>query len=358
MNRESYKNASGFIVNYKPLSEPLLFNELHGRCSGLELRDRGEGCAVFATDDYGYIVNELHREDFVFMQHIHPFMQKSQVKGDVSDFSQFTGMLEKMIPYLEKEDIPICQCRIATERTLGYKNGELTDMMTSFLEERGYSVSVQQADTAISLTVFDQCAYMGISCIKDNVSRRTGGVLFFSRTEDMVCRAEFKIEEAFQIFDIKAAEGMKALDLGAAPGGWTHYLSRRGIRVDAVDPAVLENAVVEDSHVRHYGMTAQEFAERYGEKEEYDIIVNDMKMDTKQSMDILCGMLGCLKKDGVCLMTLKLPKQGIQKRINGAGKILRNHFETVRIKQLYYNRSEVTVFMKGKKSPHSPVHPD
>lgn len=348
MDREIYHNAEGFVVNYKAPNEPLLFNELHGRCGGLGLLDRGKDSAAFSADDYAEVAEEAHREDFVFLQHIHPFMYRSEISGDTSDFQEYIRMLGETVIYAGEGDSLICQCRIAAGRTLGYSNGELTDLLASYLEREGYPMSVQEADAVISLTVFDRSAYMGISLPDDNVSLRTGGVLFYAKAEDMVCRAEFKIEEAFGVFGIRAESGMKALDLGAAPGGWTHYLSMKGIAVDAVDPAALDEAVLERDNVRHFRMTAQEFAREQGE-EEYDIIVNDMKMDTNQSIDIVCDMSSQLKKEGICLMTLKLPKQGIQKRINVARKVLGEKFETVRIRQLYYNRSEVTVYMKGRR---------
>ena len=47
-------------------------------------------------------------------------------------------------------------------------------------------------------------------------------------------------------------------------------------------------------------------------------------------------------------MTLKLPKEGVQKRINVVRKVLGERFGTVRIRQLYYNRSEATVYVKNK----------
>ena len=135
----------------------------------------------------------------------------------------------------------------------------------------------------------------------------------------------------------------------AAPGGWTHFLSRLGVCVDAVDPANLEDEVRKAKNVKHYKMLAQEFAEKYKEKR-YDIIVNDMKMDTNESIDILCEMSRQLKPDGCCVLTLKLPKSNIQKRINVARQVLARRFETVQIRQLYFNRSEVTAFVKGRKT--------
>ena len=73
-----------------------------------------------------------------------------------------------------------------------------------------------------------------------------------------------------------------------------------------------------------------------------------MRMDTNQSIDILCEMSRLLKEDGSCLMTLKLSGQGMQKRIKVARKVLGGRFEAVRIRQLYYNRSEVTVYVRNR----------
>lgn len=347
MDKNAYNMAAGFVVNYKTPCEPLLFNELHGRIAGLELLERGNSAAVFGLKGFGTAAEETHREDFVFLQHIHPFMSMGEIQGDASDLPQFLNMLQELTGYVEEGDVLVCQCRIVAERELSYSNGSLTESMASFLEGAGYTVSVREADTVISLTVFDRFAYMGISRAEDNVSRRAGGVLFYSHPESMICRAECKIEEAFEVFGIQAGEGKRALDLGAAPGGWTHYLSKRGVSVDAVDPAALDERVLRQPNVRHFRMTAQEFS-RTHERDAYDLIVNDMRMDTNQSIDILCDMSRLLKEDGSCLMTLKLSGQGIQKRINVARKVLSGRFKAVRIRQLYYNRSEVTVYVRNK----------
>ncbi len=347
MDGSVYSGAAGFVANYKAFCEPLLFNELHGRIAGLELLERGNDAAAFSLGGFEGVAEQIEREDFVFLQHIHPFMFRVEVGGEASDFPRFLNMLQAVSVHADKGDVLVCQCRIVAQRMFAYSNGELTNLLASSLEKEGYTVSAQEADTVVSLTVFDRFAYMGISKAEDNVSRRAGGILFYSQPEDMVCRAEWKIEEAFEVFGMKAGEGMRALDLGAAPGGWTHYLSKRGIGVDAVDPAALDEAAAGWPNVRHFRMTAQEFARSHREGT-YDLIVNDMKMDTNQSMDILCEMSGLLKKDGECLMTLKLPKQGVQKRINVARKVLGNRFGIVRIRQLYYNRSEVTVYLKNK----------
>lgn len=343
MNKKNYCDALGFIASYKPLDEPLLFNEMSLRVKGLKLERRGKGSAAFYVNDYATVVGEIHKEGFIFLRHIHPFMSKTDICGKYSDFNTYLSMLGKMLPRLLLEEKIICQCRIDSAVPMEYSNKELTALLSSFLHENGYIVSPQDATISVSLTVYDDSAYMGISFIEDNVSDWTGGVLFYSKSNNVICRAEFKIEEACKVFDIQIPEEARALDLGAAPGGWTHYLSQQGAFVDAVDPADLDEKVLKLKSVKHYKMTAQEFAAKRSFSE-YDIMVNDMKMDTNQSVNITCEMSGLLKKGGVCLMTLKLPKGGIMKRINIARKVLGREFETVKIKQLYYNRSEVTVY--------------
>lgn len=345
MDKENYKNAIGCIVSYKACYEPLLFNELNTKCIGLKLENRGDSSSAFLTSDYQRIVSEIHREGFIFLQHIHPFMYKDRINGCVSDFAIFTKMMQESISFLSSDDLLTCQCRIDSKFVMEYSNVDLTNLLVSFLKAKGYHLMPKGANTVVSLTVYSDIAYLGISRLEDNVSDWTGGVLFYSKTNDIICRAEFKIEEAFKVFGIKVKKGMNALDLGAAPGGWTHYLGKQGVWVDAVDPADLNLSVLRQSKVKHYKMTAQRFAEENPDKR-YDIIVNDMKMDTNQSIDIICEMSKLLKKDGICLMTLKLPKNDVKKRIDIAKKVMGRQFQVIRIRQLYYNRSEVTVYAR------------
>jgi len=344
-----YQPVEGCIVSYKPFYEPLLFNELNARCKGIKLSNRADTSAAFLVQDYVAVLEEIEREGFVFLQHIHPYQKNCPVGGTVQDMDSYLAMLDEVLPYLTPEDRLTCQCRIDTAVPFSYSNQDLTKCMSEYLAEKGFCVAPATADTAVSLTVYKDIAYLGISRLQHNISDWTGGILFYSKSDGVICRAEFKLEEAFKVFGIEVEKGMTALDLGAAPGGWTHFLSRQGVSVDAVDPANLEDEVKRAQNVKHYKMLAQEFAKQYKEKR-YDIIVNDMKMDTNESIDILCEMSRQLKPDGCCVLTLKLPKSNIQKRINVARQVLARRFETVQIRQLYFNRSEVTAFVKGRKT--------
>jgi hypothetical protein len=60
------------------------------------------------------------------------------------------------------------------------------------------------------------------------------------RCSDSVCRAEYKLCEAFARAKLRPASDAVALDVGAAPGGWSAFLHKSGCaEVIAVDPADL-----------------------------------------------------------------------------------------------------------------------
>ena len=65
-----------------------------------------------------------------------------------------------------------------------------------------------------------------------------------ARRKVVASRAYFKLEEALDLAGVDDLHGSRALDLGAAPGGWTEVLLDRGASVVAVDPGALDASVV------------------------------------------------------------------------------------------------------------------
>lgn len=70
-------------------------------------------------------------------------------------------------------------------------------------------------------------------------------------------RSTLKLEEAFQVFlgprwRERVEQDRSAADLGAAPGGWTWQLVRRGLQVAAVDNGPLDEALLATGQVDHH----------------------------------------------------------------------------------------------------------
>ncbi|WP_303854691.1 23S rRNA (cytidine(2498)-2'-O)-methyltransferase RlmM [Salinicola salarius] len=90
-----------------------------------------------------------------------------------------------------------------------------------------------------------------------NRSEHPGGVLRLRHPADAPSRSTLKLEEAWHTFVPKEAwesrlhEGMQAVDLGAAPGGWTYQLVRRGMFVYAIDNGPMASGLMATGQVEH-----------------------------------------------------------------------------------------------------------
>ncbi len=190
-------------------------------------------------------------------------------------------------------------------------------------------------------------AFLGISLASQNLSDWAGGMRRLRRDPDRISRSEFKLLEAFEVFDIDLPPRGVALDLGASPGGWTHVLRQHDQYVTAVDPGELDPRLLSDKGVRLKRMTAERYLA--GEPDTFDIIVNDMRMDARDSARLMVDYADQLYGHGIAVMTLKLPEHDRQNVLDKAMAILRRRYDIVGIRQLFHNRSEVTVVLKGRR---------
>ncbi|MFO1350970.1 MAG: 23S rRNA (cytidine(2498)-2'-O)-methyltransferase RlmM [Gammaproteobacteria bacterium] len=163
-------------------------------------------------------------------------------------------------------------------------------------------------------------------------------------------RAALKLEEAFHTFFGPAERnrclrpGMRAVDLGAAPGGWTWLLAQHHLRVTAVDngallPELLESGLVE--HIRTDGF-------RYRPPRPVDWMVCDI---VEQPSRIAKLVSDWLRRDDCryCIFNLKLPMKKRYEEVRRCQSMIREGcWEAgdfrLAFKQLYHDRAEVTGF--------------
>jgi 23S rRNA (cytidine2498-2'-O)-methyltransferase len=191
-------------------------------------------------------------------------------------------------------------------------------------------------------------AWMGLSSAADNLSNWAGGIHRFARDAEQVSRSEFKLLEALDVFDIEAPARGTALDLGAAPGGWTRILRQLEQYVTAVDPADLDPRIASDRNVRHLRTTAERYLA--DEPDQFDIILNDMRMDTRDSARLMVAYAKQLYPTGWGLVTLKLPGMNRRQALQHALAILEEGYAVAGVRQLFHNRSEVTVYLRPKRA--------
>lgn len=167
-------------------------------------------------------------------------------------------------------------------------------------------------------------------------------------------RSTLKLDEAFLVL-LDADErtrwlqpGMTAVDLGAAPGGWTYQLVRRGLRVTAVDngpmaPSLMASGLV--THLREDGF-------RYRPKKPVDWLVCDMVEQPRRVAERIATWLA----EGWCrhaLFNLKLPMKKRWAEVQTCLAVLQDSLAAAggslhwRGKQLYHDREEVTIYARA-----------
>jgi 23S rRNA (cytidine2498-2'-O)-methyltransferase len=154
--------------------------------------------------------------------------------------------------------------------------------------------------------------------------------------------------EALEVFGVTLPSQGLALDLGAAPGGWTRMLLEAGMRVVAVDPAKLDARLARQPHVEHYRGYAEEYLEEaIKRRRKFNVITNDMRMDAREAARLLVEASACLLSEGFIISVLKLPHATSEidplKNLSEALRVLDRHFGIVQARQLFHNRQEVTV---------------
>ena len=164
------------------------------------------------------------------------------------------------------------------------------------------------------------------------------------RAKTSVSRAEQKLLEALEL--CPRLGGRRALDLGAAPGGWTRILAERGFQVDAVDPAELDPRVAALPEVRHHATTAGVFLEQQ-KGIAYQVMVCDMKMEPVMASRLMLEFAPLLDQHGWLILTLKLPKgPSALKVARESLESLSSSFQIIQARQLFFNRNEVTVIAR------------
>ena len=245
------------------------------------------------------------------------------------------------------------QTRLLGTGKLPFRKVVLNETLSQALEEStGAVMDCRWPQQVVSILCKPNLAYVGVSLTEMNRSAWPGGKHRFKKDDDQVSRAEFKLLEAMSVFNLELPAKGYALDIGASPGGWTRMLAEKGLRVDAIDPGDLDRRLRGNRLITHHRKRIQEYS---GGPKHFDAIVNDMKMDARDSIDIMLRYSRRLAPDGIALMTLKMPQMGkstaaSRRELDMLRADLDRLFEgysVIGARQLYHNRSEVTVAMRA-----------
>ena len=194
-------------------------------------------------------------------------------------------------------------------------------------------------------------AWLGLSDPRTSSAWRNG-IPRLRMPRDAPSRSTLKLAEAFHVFlaeneDRLLQSEMRAVDLGAAPGGWTWQLIHRGLHVTAIDNGILRGELVDNALVRHL----REDGFRYRPRKPVDWMVCDMVEKPVRIAQLVATWM----REGLterCIFNLKLPMKKRFEEVERCRAIIREALDAngrpfeLRIKQLYHDREEVSGFCR------------
>ncbi|WP_223871526.1 23S rRNA (cytidine(2498)-2'-O)-methyltransferase RlmM [Candidatus Dactylopiibacterium carminicum] len=174
-------------------------------------------------------------------------------------------------------------------------------------------------------------------------------------------RSTLKLAEAFDALMTEEERtqslkpGLYAVDLGAAPGGWSFQFSERGMHVYAVDNGPLADSLVASGMVEH--VRADGFSWRAPRKQ-VEWVVCDMVEQPARVAQLVSDWIASGKAKR-CIFNLKLPMKKRFEELKKCRQVISSRFGlhgdhyVLRIRQLYHDREEVTAYLAKIPAPDS-----
>ncbi len=302
-------------------------------------------------------LSKLQKSKPIFIKHICPANFAGKLTGELDkDKKIILDFLLNIGVVINKDERFAIQCRIVSGSTNGerlpYSSKDIEVYVGTYFTDIGgvpiFSDKniVNESDVhIISIFINNGDFYIGDSTSGDNLNFACDEYRISSKAGGReISRAENKLKEALAKYKIDLGEnGGVALDIGAAPGGWTKVLVDHGFNVVAVDPGDLHPDLQKNTKVKHYKCRIEELEfNNY-----FDIIVNDMNVDPQVTAQIMNSLSHCLKKGGLAIVTLKLPEKPLIS-IQESVKELDKQYEVIAINNLFHNRQEVTALIRKK----------
>lgn len=179
------------------------------------------------------------------------------------------------------------------------------------------------------------------------------GIVRLRMPRNAPSRSTLKLAEAFEILmteeerEQSLQAGLHAVDLGAAPGGWSFQFAERGIHVACVDNGPLADSLRATGMVEHF--RADGFTWR-PERRSVEWLVCDMVEQPTRIAQLVADWVasGRAKRS---IFNLKLPMKKRFDELQRCCQIIDARFKqhgdryVLRIKHLYHDREEVTAYL-------------
>lgn len=280
----------------------------------------------------------------IFVRHMHaatvwPIGDEQELIANV------VQQLEIDLPNVPRDASVAVQAR-AINSNVAWQPRDLKAACDNLLRQQGYQPAIKDPAWVVSVTQARQHVYYGLAEADRNLSDWTGGMIHFRKEPSDVSRAKFKLLEAIVRFDLDLPAGGRALDLGAAPGGWTQELLARGLHVLAVDTGELDPRLKHAERLQFLQANVKNL--RFAPSDQFDLITCDMSWDPIFTAKLINGLIANLRPGGQVIMTVKLMGKKPLPTIHRVLAMLDNSLTVRHAQHLWHNRQEITLHLLKK----------
>jgi 23S rRNA (cytidine2498-2'-O)-methyltransferase len=161
------------------------------------------------------------------------------------------------------------------------------------------------------------------------------------RDEEVISRAYWKMLEALTWSQLPVVRGDKCVEIGSAPGGASQALLRAGLHVTGIDPAEMDEELLEHPRFTHVKKRAGDMKRREFRGVRWLMADSNVVPDRTLAMveDIVTHREVNVRG---LLLTLKLPEWDLAEHIpEYVARVRSWGFRYVRTRQLAFNRQEI-----------------
>ena len=343
--------ADGLLCYCRPGFEPELAAELSERAalagfSGYARTQRHAGFVLYLGADGAALSRALPFKDLIFARQKLRFLAELQ---DVDPKDRIAPLLEALGGRGRHGDLMVEHPDSDEARPLAGLARSFGNALRPALRQRGLLTEKEDARLARLHVCFlaGDHLLLGSGDIADS-SPWSLGVPRLRALSEAPSRSALKLEEAILTLMLPAERekwvrpGMCAADLGAAPGGWSWILARHHFKVIAVDNGPMAESALDTGLVEH--VRADGFS--WSPPKPQDWLVCDMVESPRR---VATRMAEWFSR-GWCRHAIFNLKLSMKKRWDETRYCLDAFTEqagrplTIRARQLYHDREEITVF--------------
>lgn len=289
-------------------------------------------------------LSAIQQQEPIFLRHVQPVDRTLLISGNANDLEQLSDMVRNAVLTFENKQTAV-HVRRTSNTAFVYTAADTKSVLDAVLEEVGAEPAVQQPDVILAIYAAANELYVGFGTPVDMLSDWPGGAVRFQREDGQVSRAKFKLLEAERTFGLQYAYCRQALDIGAAPGGWTSLLLERGLNVTAVDPADLHPSLMDHPNLTYLKRNASEVKLK---PKSFDLLVCDMSWSPMLMCKLVLDLEQALAEGATAIITVKLMHRKPLQTIRDVIAKLESAFMLQKAKQLFHNREEITLYLLKK----------